>query len=261
MAISVRQRVMLASAPLVLLACTPLVLWLPPRLDGLSPQAIASEPPARAREALLSGFSAPEDVARGRPARLLVGALAGSILAFGLAGAWLLGSFLVRPLERVTAVAERIAAGDEAAADDLPALAGDEVGAMAAALARTFEELRRRRSRVAEMNRELSAIIEDRAVELVRANIALADLRFAQEHRGERFDLIVCDLVMPSMNGMELLAALGSATPEQAARMVFVTGGVFTDAGRRFLDAMNGRWLPKPVDVDLLDRLVNSRLA
>ncbi len=44
--------------------------------------------------------------------------------------------------------------------------------------------------------------------------------------RGERFDLILCDVLMPEMPGPAVRAALTRAAPDQARRMVFVTGGV-----------------------------------
>ena len=49
---------------------------------------------------------------------------------------------------------------------------------------------------------------------------------------GERFDVILCDLMMPHMTGMDLHAALAGAVPEQAERMIFMTGGAFTPSAR-----------------------------
>lgn len=42
---------------------------------------------------------------------------------------------------------------------------------------------------------------------------------------GERFDVIVTDLIMPAMSGTELHEALSAIDPEQAKRMIFITGG------------------------------------
>ena len=50
---------------------------------------------------------------------------------------------------------------------------------------------------------------------------------------GERYDVILCDLMMPEMTGMDLYAELEQLAPDQAARMVFVTGGAFTAARAR----------------------------
>ena len=50
------------------------------------------------------------------------------------------------------------------------------------------------------------------------------------------YDVILCDLMMPEMTGMELHAQLEAAKPERARRMVFVTGGAYTPAAMQFLD-------------------------
>jgi len=67
---------------------------------------------------------------------------------------------------------------------------------------------------------------------------------------GERFDAILCDLLMPEMNGMQLYDALRSEAPELASRMVFITGGAFTEDARAFLDRVPNRVLAKPVERD-----------
>jgi PAS domain S-box-containing protein len=64
--------------------------------------------------------------------------------------------------------------------------------------------------------------------------------------RGEEFDLILCDLMMPVMSGMELYQELVRVAPEQAERIIFVTGGAFTDTGRRFLSETQKEYIEKP---------------
>jgi len=76
--------------------------------------------------------------------------------------------------------------------------------------------------------------------------------------RGERFDHVVCDLMMPVLNGMELHAALLREAPEQAARMVFITGGAFTDAGQAFCETLGARVVAKPIDLEQLRRAMHA---
>jgi PAS domain S-box-containing protein len=69
---------------------------------------------------------------------------------------------------------------------------------------------------------------------------------------GETFDLILCDLMMPEMTGMELHRELSRVAPDQAARMIFMTGGAFTPAARLFLSDESREHIEKPFDhVDL----------
>jgi CheY-like chemotaxis protein len=43
--------------------------------------------------------------------------------------------------------------------------------------------------------------------------------------RGESYDVILCDVMMPAMNGMQLRERVHAHSPEVADRFVFVTGG------------------------------------
>jgi CheY-like chemotaxis protein len=70
---------------------------------------------------------------------------------------------------------------------------------------------------------------------------------------GELFDAILCDLLMPEMTGMELRAALDQLAPGQARRMLFMTGGAFTEAAERFISQPGVRHLLKPFSRETLD--------
>jgi len=63
---------------------------------------------------------------------------------------------------------------------------------------------------------------------------------------GDRFDAILSDLMMPEMTGMELYATLARSLPDQAGRMVFMTGGVFSVDGSAFLQHHAHPWIEKP---------------
>jgi PAS domain S-box-containing protein len=92
-------------------------------------------------------------------------------------------------------------------------------------------------------------------VEFTSARKALAALR-----AGERFDVIVCDLMMPEMTGMELYQALLELAPDQAQRMIFVTGGAFTARARAFLDEVENPRVDKPLDAANLRALISERV-
>jgi CheY-like chemotaxis protein len=76
--------------------------------------------------------------------------------------------------------------------------------------------------------------------------------------KGERYDVIFCDLMMPQVTGMELHEQVRERFPEQANRIVFVTGGAFTTAAREFLDTVANRRVEKPFDLKVLKALVND---
>ncbi|HEY6034027.1 MAG TPA: response regulator [Kofleriaceae bacterium] len=67
--------------------------------------------------------------------------------------------------------------------------------------------------------------------------------RFA---RGERFDVILCDLMMPDYTGMDVFERVSALAPEQTSRFVFVTGGAFSPRSAAFLTATTNRVLEKP---------------
>jgi ligand-binding sensor domain-containing protein/signal transduction histidine kinase/CheY-like chemotaxis protein len=80
---------------------------------------------------------------------------------------------------------------------------------------------------------------------VVSARAALAKL-VAPE--GAELDLILCDLMMPELTGMDLHAEVSAAAPAVAKRMVFITGGAFTPAAREFLEKVENPRVEKPFD-------------
>jgi PAS domain S-box-containing protein len=76
--------------------------------------------------------------------------------------------------------------------------------------------------------------------------------------RGERFDLILCDVMMPQMTGLEFYDLLSTAVPEQAKRIVFITGGAFSGTMQRVLEATGNPRLEKPFHADQLREIVDS---
>jgi signal transduction histidine kinase len=65
---------------------------------------------------------------------------------------------------------------------------------------------------------------------------------------GERFDIILTDVMMPEVSGIEMYERLRDVAPDQASRVVFLTGGAFTAATRRFLDSVENPIVEKPFE-------------
>jgi PAS domain S-box-containing protein len=76
--------------------------------------------------------------------------------------------------------------------------------------------------------------------------------------RGDRFDVILCDVMMPVMNGMAFHEQLSKAVPEQAEKIVFITGGAFTPAAKAFLDRVTNPRVEKPFESLNIRRIIRS---
>jgi two-component system, cell cycle sensor histidine kinase and response regulator CckA len=76
---------------------------------------------------------------------------------------------------------------------------------------------------------------------------------------GAEVDVIVCDLMMPDMSGMEIAEALAVAAPGLRDRIVYMSGGAFTPEATAFVEALGEPVLDKPVDREaLLARLADK---
>ena len=78
---------------------------------------------------------------------------------------------------------------------------------------------------------------------------------------GTRYDVILCDLMMPAMTGIEFFERLRVLVPEQTERLVFLTGGTFTLRAQQFLDSVPNVCLEKPYSNQLLRTLVKERVV
>jgi PAS domain S-box-containing protein len=79
--------------------------------------------------------------------------------------------------------------------------------------------------------------------------------------QGDRFDVILCDLMMPEMTGMDLHAEVSALAPDQAQRIVLITGGAFTEAARDFLARVPNARIEKPFDSDTVRAVVRGMVA
>ncbi len=74
--------------------------------------------------------------------------------------------------------------------------------------------------------------------------------------RDTDFDRIFCDLMMTDLTGMDVHAELAKKHPECLARLVFMTGGGFTERARTFLQNFSHPRIDKPFEPELIRRLV-----
>jgi len=115
-------------------------------------------------------------------------------------------------------------------------------------------------------------VVEDEA-QLASAVVdALRDVGYLVEHaadgqaaldriKGQSFDVVICDVKMPNMDGKTFYRTLSAASPDLARRVVFVTGDVAGTDAESFLEESRCRWLAKPFRLGDLLKAVRDTLA
>jgi CheY-like chemotaxis protein len=73
-------------------------------------------------------------------------------------------------------------------------------------------------------------------------------------------DAILCDLMMAEMTGMQFHEELTHVAPALAQRVIFMTGGAFTQSARDFLERVSTPWLLKPFKPQQLEAALNPFL-
>ncbi len=103
----------------------------------------------------------------------------------------------------------------------------------------------------------LRRILSDHDVDVVEDGRAA----LARILDGDRFDVILCDVMMPHMTGIEFHAELSRHDQEQARRFAFMTGGTLTPDAATFLDAVPNPVLAKPFGADHVRSVVRALLV
>ena len=91
----------------------------------------------------------------------------------------------------------------------------------------------------------------------LNAHDALLDIKDS----ANTYDCIVCDLMMPKMNGIEFYEALRLIQPTWLSRLVFMTGGSYSRQMDEFLQNPEVHYCEKPVQVKAIRSLVEDRIA
>ena len=79
-----------------------------------------------------------------------------------------------------------------------------------------------------------------------------------QALKGERYDGILLDLKMPGANGIELHRQIARTDPDQARRVIFVTGDVVNAETQAFIQGVRNPTLAKPFNFDQLRRAIQG---
>lgn len=100
----------------------------------------------------------------------------------------------------------------------------------------------------------VAEVLEDHDVVVVNGGRAALEAL----HRDRTFDVILCDLMMPDMTGMDLYESIARDEPALAERFVFMTGGAFTSRAQQFLDDVPNARIEKPFHASSLQALVRG---
>ena len=71
------------------------------------------------------------------------------------------------------------------------------------------------------------------------------------------FDLILCDLMMPDLTGMDVFEEVVQKRPALRSRFVFTTGGAVTERARAFIEQMPDQRLDKPFRLEQVEALLH----
>ena len=100
-----------------------------------------------------------------------------------------------------------------------------------------------------DVQRSLQKVLERAGFQVVTVDNGLAAL---SELRVRQFAVLVCDVRMPFMNGMELFKELKEQYPDAAHRVVFITAWATDPEIKDFLEESDRPWLRKPFDLGAL---------
>lgn len=109
------------------------------------------------------------------------------------------------------------------------------------------------------IGRSLGALLaQDHDVRVMTSGAeALAELL----ENATAYDVVLCDLMMPHVTGMDIHARLAEERPNELRKLVFMTGGAFTEPAIAFLERVDSPRLEKPFTLDTLKNILGERLG
>ncbi len=100
----------------------------------------------------------------------------------------------------------------------------------------------------------IANILTDYGYEVKTATNGLEGLKLIES---AQYDLIISDINMPVMDGIEFYRKLVNKTPSMKGRVIFVTGNMEPETGK-FIQETGARWLSKPLNIAEFLRTIND---
>jgi PAS domain S-box-containing protein len=79
--------------------------------------------------------------------------------------------------------------------------------------------------------------------------------------KDEGFDVVLCDVMMPQLDGPMVYEALRARAPRLLEKVVFCSGGAFTPRAKEFLASIRNTFLSKPIDPAALEAIIQKARA
>ena len=79
--------------------------------------------------------------------------------------------------------------------------------------------------------------------------------------KSERYSLILLDIKLPGMSGVELYQSIEKIAESLAKRILFITGDVMAADTKDFLSKTNAPHVAKPFDIEQLKQVVDRMLT
>ncbi len=76
----------------------------------------------------------------------------------------------------------------------------------------------------------------------------------------KRYSLILLDIKLPGMSGIELYHHIEKTVPALTRRVMFITGDVMEGTTREFLEKSKAAHITKPIDIEVLKKMINRAL-
>lgn len=83
----------------------------------------------------------------------------------------------------------------------------------------------------------------------------------ARLRHGTAVDIVLCDLMMPVITGMDVFEQVTREQPQLSSRFIFMTGGTFTERAEQFLASTTNPFLLKPFASSELRSAVSARVG